>query len=142
MATKTKVVLVGGCFDILHYGHIHFLKKAKALGDCLVVALESDKNIKRLKGKSRPIHDQNKRREMLEALNFVDEVIILKDKMTDQDYMELVDKVRPCTIAVTEGDPMLRKKQKQAKEIGTEVVEIPKINVPSTTKIAKLLGLE
>jgi len=75
-----KKVLVGGCFDILHYGHIHFLKNARALGDYLVIALESDKNIKRIKGSFRPIHDQDKRREILESLNFVDEVIILKDE--------------------------------------------------------------
>lgn len=139
---KVKVVLVGGCFDILHYGHVYFLKHAKALGDYLVVALESDKNIKRLKGEKRPIHGQNQRREMLMSLNFVDEVMILKDKMTDQDYMNLVDKVRPCTIAVTADDPILVKKQKQAESIGAELVKIPKINAASTTQIAKLLKLE
>lgn len=141
--TKTsKIVLVGGCFDILHYGHIHFLKKAKALGTYLIVALESDKNIKRLKGKNRPIHDQNKRREMLEALNFVDEVIILKDKVTDQDYMELVDKVRPCQIAVTKGDAMINKKREQAKRVGAKLIEIPKVNSPSTTEILKILKID
>ena len=69
-----KKVLVGGVFDIIHYGHVHFLKNAKSLGDHLVVALESDKNVKRLKGEKRPIHNQNQRREMLESLEFVDEV--------------------------------------------------------------------
>lgn len=141
--TKTsKIVLVGGCFDILHYGHIHFLKKAKALGTYLIVALESDKNIKRLKGKNRPIHDQNKRREMLESLHFVDRVIILADEMQDADYIKLVKIVNPRIIAVTAGDPVIGKKRKQAEEVGAKLVEIPKINVPSTTKIAKLLGLE
>jgi rfaE bifunctional protein nucleotidyltransferase chain/domain len=141
-AKKVKKVLVGGCFDIIHYGHIHFLKNARALGDYLVVALESDKNIKRLKGKSRPIHDQKKRREMLESLTFVDEVIILGDKMTDKDYQNLVKKVKPQVIAVTSGDPILGKKQKQAKDIGAELVEISKIEAPSTSEIAKLLKIE
>ncbi len=135
-------VLVGGCFDILHYGHIHFLKKAKALGNYLVVALESDKNIKRLKGAGRPIHDQNKRREILESLNFVDEVIILKDEMHDSDYFELVERVRPFTIAVTAGDPMIKKKQSHAAKVGAKVVEIPKIEVASTSKIARLLEID
>lgn len=139
---KRKVVLAGGCFDIIHYGHIHFLKKAKALGDYLVVALESDKNIKRLKGKSRPIHDQNKRREMLESLNFVDQVLVLKDKMKDKDYFDLVKIIRPQIIAVTAGDPVLAKKQKQAKSIGAEVIEIARIKSPSTSQIAKRLKLE
>jgi rfaE bifunctional protein nucleotidyltransferase chain/domain len=135
-------VLVGGAFDILHYGHIHFLKKAKALGDYLIVALESDKNIKRLKGEKRPIHGQSQRREMLESLRFVDQVIVLADEMKDKDYAKLVKILSPHVIAVTEGDPILSKKRKQAKAVGAKLVEISKIKVPSTTQIAKLLKLE
>jgi len=118
------------------------LKKAKALGNYLIVALESDKNIKRLKGEKRPIFDQNKRREMLESLRFVDRVIILGDDMKDKDYMKLVKIICPQVIAVTKGDPMLSKKKKQAKAVGAKLVEIPKIKVPSTTQIAKLLKVE
>jgi len=141
--TKSKnKVLVGGCFDILHYGHIHFLKKAKSLGDYLIVALESDKNIKKMKGEKRPIHTQNQRREMLESLEFVDEVISLPDKMKDDDYFKLVGTVNPKIIAVTKGDPILSKKQKQAESIGAKVVEIPKVKVPSTSQIAKILKIE
>ena len=112
------------------------------MGNYLVVALESDKNVKRLKGPSRPIHDQNMRREMLESLHFVDEVIILADEMKDKDYFELVKKVRPQIIAVTAEDPVLGKKQKQAKEIGAIVIEIPKVKTPSTSQIARLLEIE
>jgi len=140
--TKNKVVLVGGCFDILHYGHIYFLRRAKALGNYLIVALESDKNIKRLKGKKRPIHSQYRRREMLESLSFIDQVIVLKDEMKDKDYQKLVKIINPQVIAVTKGDPMLVKKQKQAKIVGAKLVEIPKIKSPSTSQIAKLLKLE
>lgn len=140
---KTKIkVLVGGCFDILHYGHIHFLKKAKALGDYLIVALESDKSVRKMKGEKRPIHGQFQRREMLESLNFVDQVIILGDEMKDKDYDKLVKLLDPQIIAVTEADPILKKKQKQAKEIGAKLIEIPKIKVPSTSQIAKLLEIE
>jgi FAD synthetase len=136
------VVLVGGCFDILHYGHIHFLKHAKAFGSYLIVALESDKNIKRLKGNKRPIFDQNQRREMLESLRFVDRVIILGDVMKDEDYMKLIKIISPQAIVVTKGDPMLSKKKKQAKAVGAKLIEIPKIKTPSTTQIAKLLKME
>lgn len=131
-------MLVGGCFDVLHFGHINFLKKARELGNHLIIALESDKNIKRLKGAGRPIHNQNQRKEALESLRFVDEIIILKDKMTDQDYFDLVDKVRPCQIAVTKGDPLIDKKRAQAKRIGAKVSEIAKINALSTTEILEL----
>ena len=60
-----KVVLVGGCFDVLHYGHIHFLSSAKNHGDQVVVALESDENVKTRKGSTRPIHTQAQRKAML-----------------------------------------------------------------------------
>lgn len=137
-----KKVLVGGVFDLLHFGHIHFLKNAKSHGDYLIVALESDANVKRLKGPERPIHDAEKRSEMLKSLKSVDEVIVLDDKMTDKDYRALVEKVRPDVIAVTEGDPIIEKKKIQAKMIGAKLVVIPKIEGVSTTKIAKLLDLE
>ncbi len=137
-----KKVLVGGCFDILHYGHVHFLKKARSLGDYLIVALESDQNIKRLKGGGRPFHDQEKRREMLESLTFVDEVIILGPKMMDRDYEKLVIEVKPNIIAATKGDVMLEKKRDHAKKIGAKIIEIPKVKVASTSQIAKLLRLE
>ncbi|OGM84445.1 hypothetical protein A2421_01510 [Candidatus Woesebacteria bacterium RIFOXYC1_FULL_43_18] len=139
---ERKVVLVGGCFDILHYGHIHFLKKAKALGNYLVVALESDKNVRRLKGEKRPIHGQNHRREILESLRFVDQVIILADEMKDTDYQKLVSIVSPQVIAVTAGDPIIKKKRKQAEKIGADIIEIPRIDVLSTSQISKLLDIE
>lgn len=137
-----KIVLVGGCFDLLHYGHISFLKQAKALGDHLVVALESDENVRRLKNEHRPIHTQRQRREMLEALSFVDEVIELPPMHTDRQYFDFVTKLSPGVIAVTEGDPILAKKQQQATGVGAELVIIPKIRTPSTSQLAKLLGLE
>lgn len=135
-------MLVGGVFDILHYGHIHFLKKAASFGDRLIVALESDKNVKKLKGKTRPIHPQNQRREMLESLTFVDEVIILGNDMKDADYDLFVQKVRPNIIAVTKGDPVLTKKLNQARRVGARLIEIPKIKGISTTQIARLLEIE
>jgi len=133
-SVKNKV-LVGGCFDILHYGHVMFLKKAKSFGDYLIVAMESDKNIKRLKGKGRPIQNQRQRKEILESLKFVDEVIILKDTMTDNDYFELINKVRPYRIVITKGDLLLNKKRGQAEMVGAKLVVIPKTKSPSTTDI-------
>ena len=139
---KDTVVLVGGCFDLLHFGHISFLKKAKSFGNRLIVALESDENVRRMKGDSRPIHSQIQRKEMLETLSCVDEVITLPPMKGDRDYYELVRKIKPSVIAITEGDSHIVKKTEQAKEIGARLVAIPKIHTPSTSQLAKLLGLE
>ena len=142
MEDQKKIVLVGGCFDLLHYGHIAFLQQAKAYGNWLVVALESDENVRRMKGESRPIHSQSQRQEMLKSLKFVDEIIMLPTLTADKEYFDLVHKVKPQVIAVTEGDPILEKKKQQASEVGAEVVVIPKVHTPSTSQLAKLLGLE
>ncbi|MBI2404916.1 adenylyltransferase/cytidyltransferase family protein [Candidatus Gottesmanbacteria bacterium] len=133
---EKRVVLVGGCFDLLHY------KQAKQKGDKLIVLLESDEKVKKLKGDSRPIHSQSQRKQMLEALSFIDEVIMLPRVTTDQDYVNLVERIKPDVIAVTVGDPMVDKKRQQAARFGATLVEIPKIHTPSTSQLAKLLGLE
>jgi len=137
-----KKVLIGGCFDLLHFGHISFLKEAKSHGDWLVVALESDENVKKMKGDARPIHTQQQRKEMLEAVKYVDEVIALPPMHGDRDYYEMIRKMKPAVIAITEGDPHTLKKTEQAQEIGAELVVIPKIHTPSTSQLSKLLGLE
>lgn len=142
MFVKRKIVLVGGCFDILHFGHIKFLKEAKKLGDYLIVALESDKSVTKLKGDKRPIHGQSQRKEILESLNFVDEVIILKDEMKDEDYEKLVIALSPSVVAVTKGDKLIEKKKSHAKKVNAKVVEIPEFKTNSTTQIAKLIKLE
>lgn len=138
MVKRNKTVLVGGCFDILHFGHIHFLREARKLGDHLVIILESDKAVKKLKGDSRPIHSQDQRKAALEALRFVDEVIILKDTMTDKDYAEVVTKIKPQIIAITEGS----KTKTHSELVNAEVVEIKKVHDLSSTKLAKLISLE
>ncbi len=140
--SQRRGVLVGGCFDLLHYGHVQFLKEAKAHGDYLVVALESDKNVHRMKGDSRPIHTQEQRKEMLESISFVDEVISLSPMSTDQEYADLVKRIKPHVIAVTDGDPIIDKKKQHADAVGAQLVVIPKIPTPSTSQLAKLLGLE
>ena len=70
-----KTVLVGGCFDILHYGHLRFLSQAKEKGEMLIVALESDTFIRKIKNK-KPIHTQEQRAEILAHLNLVDMIIV------------------------------------------------------------------
>lgn len=140
---NTKVVvLVGGCFDLLHYGHIEFLREAKSHGSWLVVALESDENVRRMKGEGRPIHNQQQRKEMLEALSCVDEVIALPQMNSHQEYYDLVIRVTPNIIAITQGDPLEQNKREQAAQVGAALMVVPKVPTPSTSQLAKLLGLE
>lgn len=137
-----KNVLVGGCFDLLHYGHIAFLREARGQGDWLIVALESDENVRQMKGSARPIHTQDQRKIMLKTLSCVDEVVALPPMKTDEDYRKFVEHINPAIIAITEGDPIEEKKRQQAESIGAQLVIIPKVATPSTSQLAKLLGLE
>jgi len=132
---EKKLVLVGGCFDILHYGHIVFLKKAKELGDNLVVLLESDKSVFTRK-KRRPFHTQAERAEILNLLPFVDRVIKLPWLKTDKEYFEIVQKIKPAFIAITKGDRQYANKKKQAQAAGGQVkVVCPLIKKFSTTRV-------
>ena len=74
-----KIVFTNGCFDIIHAGHIQYLKEAKALGDILIVGVNSDASVKRLKGNSRPINFQDDRLVVLDALRPVDYVILFDE---------------------------------------------------------------
>lgn len=97
MQGKIKV-FVNGTFDVLHLGHLAMLNYAKSLGDVLVVAIDSDERIKRLKGPNRPINSYYERRAMLENLKAVDEVKIFD---TDED---LINIIKTCDIMVKGGD--------------------------------------
>ncbi|TSC54063.1 MAG: glycerol-3-phosphate cytidyltransferase TagD [Microgenomates group bacterium LiPW_16] len=115
------IVLAGGCFDILHLGHLKFLEAGKSQGDILIVALESDENVKRLKGQGRPINQQILRAENLNRTGLVDYVLLLPDMRSDTDYLRLVKALSPDVIAVTAGDPQFKNKQKGAKIVGAQV---------------------
>lgn len=132
---KKKTVLVGGCFDLIHFGHVQFLKKAREQGDYLIVALESDAFIKKTKRKS-PIHSQEERAKVLSSLNFVGAVVNLPFFSTDEQYLEMVKLIRPKIIAVTRGDSQLKNKKRQAAMIGAKVkIVTPLIRKYSTRKI-------
>lgn len=118
-----KAVLIGGSYDIMHYGHISFLKMAKKEGDVLVVALESDEFSKQKKKKV-PVHNQDQRAEILACLIPVDYVLKLPFFQSHQEYSDLVHSIHPSVIAVTEGDIRLDKKRKQAESVGAVVKEV------------------
>ena len=94
-----KIVFTNGCFDILHRGHIEYLAQAANLGTKLIIGLNSDASVKRLKGENRPVNDENARALALASLIFVDEVILFD---SDTPY-DLIDYVQP-DVLVKGGD--------------------------------------
>lgn len=118
-----KSILVGGCFDVFHFGHWKFLTAAKKQGDILIIALESDEFIKRIK-KRNPIHNQKQRTQILASFSMVDRVVCLPDFKDEQEYFDLVLKIKPNIIAVTKGDKKLINKKRQAEIIGAKVVTV------------------
>lgn len=140
-ANSKKSVLVGGCFDILHFGHIEFLKKAKEIGDFLIVALESDEFIKSTK-KKLPVHNQTERAKMLGQLRSVDLVILLPLFSNFKSYEDLVRNVKPSIIAVTEGDSQIENKKRQADSVGAEVkVVCPNLKKFASSKIVSYASI-
>ncbi|KKP61078.1 MAG: Glycerol-3-phosphate cytidyltransferase TagD [Candidatus Roizmanbacteria bacterium GW2011_GWA2_34_18] len=136
-----KTILVGGCFDLIHFGHLKFLEKAKEQGDFLIVALESDEFIKKYK-KKQPVHQQSERAEILSNLNMVDLIVCLPLLKTNKEYFDLVKKISPSVIAVTVGDKQIENKKKQALGIGAEVKEVvTNLKNFSTRNIAKVFNL-
>ncbi|HOD18262.1 MAG TPA: D-glycero-beta-D-manno-heptose 1-phosphate adenylyltransferase [Candidatus Cloacimonadota bacterium] len=107
-----KIVFTNGCFDILHAGHVQYLEQAKKLGDILVVGLNSDASVRRLKGENRPINKQEDRALVLAALEFVDYIIIFEE---DTPY-ELIKIVNP-DVLVKGGD------WKETDIIGADIVQ-------------------
>ena len=73
------IVTTNGCFDILHVGHVRYLEKTKSFGDVLIVALNSDKSVKSIKGETRPINNENDRAEVLSGLKSVDYVVLFDE---------------------------------------------------------------
>lgn len=124
---KHKVVFTNGCFDILHPGHIQLLNESKKLGKKLIVGLNSNESVKRLKGPNRPILHHDRRKKMLEALEIADEVIIF-----DEDTpLELIKKIKPDII--TKGGDY-----KPDEVVGhglAEIVIIPTLEGYSTTGV-------
>jgi bifunctional ADP-heptose synthase (sugar kinase/adenylyltransferase) len=111
------------------------------MGDYLVVLLESDENVKTLKGKNRPVFIQRERAEMLAALGSVDLVVLLPVMENDSNYLRLVTKIKPDVIAVTEDDAHIEKKRRQAKEVGGKLKTISLTKTFSASKLAKILGV-
>jgi D-beta-D-heptose 7-phosphate kinase/D-beta-D-heptose 1-phosphate adenosyltransferase len=128
------IIFTNGCFDIIHAGHTHYLAKAKSLGDLLVVAVNSDASVRRIKGEKRPLVPEDERAEVIAALGCVDFVVIFDEP----DPQALVDLLRP-DVLVKGGD--WREEDVIGRESvaswGGKVVIIPHKKGLSTTNIVE-----
>jgi cytidyltransferase-like protein len=133
----SKKVLVTGVFDVLHQEHGKFLKAAKKRGDYLIIGIETDNRVKKIKGDSRPINNQNQRKTSLEKLGIADEVFILPSKFTRKtDYQKLIKDISPNVLAVSSHSSHLDVKKRIMKECGGELKVVLNHNPKfSSTKI-------
>lgn len=131
------VVATGGCFDLLHAGHVRTLSAARALGDCLVVCLNSDASARRLKGPERPIMSQDDRRDLLLALECVDDVVIFDEDSPVEVLRQLVP-----DVWVKGGDYVAADLPEAAvlAEWGAQAVTVPYHPGRSTTRLAGALA--
>lgn len=124
-------IWTNGCYDILHVGHIALFKYAKSLGGNLIVGIDSDNRVSKLKGNGRPINNQNDRKEMLESIKFIDEVIIFNTK---EEMCDLLIKKNINTIVI--GDDY-KNKPVTGSDIIEDIVFFKKIGNYSTTNYLK-----
>ena len=127
-----KIVFTNGVFDILHIGHVRYLQEARALGDALVVAVNSDRSVRELKGANRPLMKQDDRAEILAALQAVDYVTIFDDVSPRMLIAELLP-----DVLVKGGDYSLDQihGREEVEAAGGIVVNLPLIDGVSTSKL-------
>lgn len=137
-----KLVFTNGCFDLLHAGHVRYLEQARALGDAMVVALNSDASVRELKGPDRPLNSQNDRAEVMAALRAVDAVVVFDDARATA----LIEAIRPHVYAKG-GDytvESLNREERAALEAaGAQISILPLVPGRSTTStINKMLATD
>ena len=132
------VVATGGCFDLLHPGHVATLRAARALGDCLVVCLNSDDSVRRLKGPGRPVVPQGDRAAVLEALEAVDRVVVF-----DEDTPTRVLRHLQPDVWVKGGDYAVADlpEAEALAEWGGRAVVLPFVEGRSTTRLIEEVNL-
>ncbi len=133
------IVFTNGCFDILHYGHLHYLAAARDLGDRLVVGLNSVASVSRLKGAHRPLNDELTRQYLLAALSFIDAIVVFEEDTP----IELIKRVKP-TILVKGGDYTLDQivGADIVIENGGQVMSLPFVEGYSTTNLEQKIKMQ
>ena len=127
-----RLVLTNGCFDVLHVGHVRYLRTARSLGDALMVAVNSDRSVRALKGPGRPINHESERAEMLAALSVVDYVVVFDEDSPRALIAELLP-----DLLVKGGDYGLDEihGREEVEAAGGRVVALPFVEGVSTTGI-------
>ena len=127
---KKKAVFTNGCFDLLHVGHVRLMRRAKSLGDLLIVAVNSDRSLRKLKGTGRPLVDQKSRAELLSALSCVDYVTVF-----DEDTpLETIRILKP-DVLIKGGDYELS--QIVGRDCVKKVVRFPLVKGVSTSNLIR-----
>lgn len=138
-----EVILATGAFDVIHTGHVRFLKNAKEHGDVLFVGLDSDENVRRNKGANRPLNGINDRLHVIAALDSVDFVFDLDDILNYEAHDASADRLRflkPTKLALAFGDPFTEIRKKVAEANGVEGCLVGAIwKEHSSTKLLKAM---
>lgn len=131
-AAGARLVFTNGVFDLLHVGHVRYLSEARSLGDALVVAINSDRTVRELKGPSRPVFEQNERAEIMAALRVVDYVVVF-DNVSPR---SLISQLLP-DVLVKGGDYRLDEihGREEVEAAGGKVVALPFVDGASTTSL-------
>jgi D-glycero-beta-D-manno-heptose 1-phosphate adenylyltransferase len=138
-----ETVVATGVFDLLHVGHVRFLRAARAAGRQLVVGVEDDDRTRARKGDGRPLQAVEERCELVASLWPVDAVFVISgspDLAPVAAYRELLAQLAPARLAFTAGDPAAPGRRAVAEAIGAEVVEIPHVPDRSTTALVESLA--
>ncbi len=138
---EKRVVFTNGCFDILHVGHIRYLRKARKLGDVLVIGLNTDRSVREIKGERRPVVSEKERAEVLSALEFVDYVVLFDEPHP----LHLIAALKPHILVKGADWPKNKIIGRDVVEkVGGRVVRIPLVPGASSTgvieKILKVYG--
>jgi D-glycero-beta-D-manno-heptose 1-phosphate adenylyltransferase len=131
-AAGKRLVFTNGVFDLLHVGHVRYLAQARALGEALVVAINSDRTVRELKGLERPVFDQNERAEILAALRDVDYVVVFDDISP----RAVIKRLLP-DVLVKGGDYQLDEihGREEVEAAGGKVISLPFVEGASTTSV-------
>lgn len=137
-AAGRRVVLTNGVFDLLHEGHLHSLQAARALGDALVVAINSDASVRAIKGPTRPIQNETERARALGELAFVDEVVIFSTPRLTAEIRALRPDIY-CKAGDYTPEKLNPEERSALEEVGAEITFVPFLDGFSTTaRIAQM----